>query len=243
MEVSFAGSHYWETILRERVIKLLRFSVLTLLLVGCIRPLEEGGTPTAEGTTIVPTPPTIVGNGTTTSPTTTSQDTGTLSNADRLAIQTYLQVETGKQVTPGTLVDWQVIPIGADSVVGFSYTNPSGLPCAGAVMVNRSGAQGLFVYNGEAQCATEPGARAVGGNWFFLTWHNNQPLRAVVGEIFSSALPVNVATIMFEDGRDMTSSMTGNRFLYIRTDSIVSATRVQFINEQGNIEQEVFMQP
>ena len=236
--------------------KLLLICIFGFLLASCIRP-ETTPTPTAGGvipvnvtatpmilnptsvstTDITPTDP-INGGSTTTST--------VLSEIDLNAIQTYIQTQAGHTVIAGTLAAHRVIDvpqgIPTEVFIGFTYTNPSGLPCVGVVMANRGVAGELIVFIGDAQCATEPGAIAIAGSWLLLSANTGSIWTATVGHIFNPTLPVNAAALTYTDGSQSQTNFDNNHLLSIRSD-FVTANRVTFINSNGNIEADVFIQP
>lgn len=211
--------------MRDPCAKLLWIGVLLLLLVGCIRPIEETPTPTPGGPGIT-TQPTN-----TTAPLRTPPPVGTLiDQQDYPIIEDYL-LRVGKSVSPNTLEHWHAFTVGSEIVVGVDFLNPSGLPCTGAVISRRELTGALNVYNGEATCASEPSAAAIAGNWFVIAWETGNPLTITAAQIFSA--PVTEVVINYEDGQALrTSEIIEGHVLYVRNNSVL-ATQVQFINQSG----------
>lgn len=226
--------------------KILILGLLLVLLSSCIRPVDE--TPVTAtpdpfgngGTGITITPPSIA----TSPPNDPSGLPAGLSATDLPSIEAFI-LSQGRQVNAGTLNVWQTLSLGSEIIIGFSYTNPSSLPCIGLVIADR--VNGLInVYNGDSTCATELGATAIAGNWFLVT--NDSPneifLTATVGEVFNPASQVTSGGIVYSDGQAFgVENVQNNHFLAARTDSPSSATRVIFTNEFGNIEAEVVLNP
>lgn len=224
--------------------KLLILGLMLGLLSSCIRPVEE--TPV----TSTPDPAQTVSNGATDvaisppTPSLATPQSGTGISATDLPLIEGFILSLGRQVSSGTLNVWQTFTIGEEIIIGFSYTNPSSLPCIGLVIADRTNGL-LNVYNGEATCATELGTTAIAGNWLLLT--NDSPpisLTGTVGEIFNPTNRVTSGGIVYADGQAFSvENIQNNRFLAARTDSPQSATRVFFNNEFGNIEAEIVLNP
>lgn len=243
--------------MRYSFIKTIGFRTLMLgliigILSGCVRPVDE------ESITATPDPNTTI-NTTPSAPTFTPIPPATpissvqvnpgelpdgVQATDLPAIEAFILTQ-GHQISSGTLDVWQMLTLGDDFIIGFSYTNPSSLPCIGLVMADRDGSGLINVYNGDSSCATELGAPAIAGNWFLVT--NNQPsqfLTATVGEVFNPSATVNSSSVIYDDGQEIVvENVQNNRFLMARGDSPASALRIIFINELGNIEAEVFLTP
>lgn len=222
--------------------KLLWGSLLLVLLAGCIRPLPDP-TPTPDGSIPInidiptvdlsgPTPtPAIVAN--TPVPTTDGTLPSTIFQADLPVMQSFLETNFAKSISPGTFSVWKALQVGSDLVVGIAYKNPSGLSCLGVVMANRQVSGVLNPFNGEASCATDPNQKVVAGSWFLLTWGTNQPLSATVGEVFSPSQAVTSASVTYPDGAVLpTSDMVNNRFIYVRSGNL-TASSVQFSTAIG----------
>ncbi len=215
--------------MRDPCAKLLWISVLLTILVGCIRPIEETPTPTSGPPGVTTTSPQPTNS---TSPRSTPLTPGEISEADYPVIEDYLR-RVGKIVTPGTLNHWREVPVGGELVIGIDFLNPSGLPCTGAVMARREFSGALNVYNGEAQCATEPSAAAVGGNWLVIAWESQQPYTLTAAQIFSPSAPVSEALIVFQDNSALRATVVEGHTLYVRPDSTL-ARQVQFLDQSGN---------
>jgi hypothetical protein len=223
--------------------KLLILGLMLGLLSSCIRPVDE--------TTITATPDPLVnvnngGTSVSITPPTPSNDQSPagVTAADLPSIEAFI-LSQGRQVNSGTLNVWQTLSLGSEIIIGFSYTNPSSLPCIGLVIADRVNGV-INVYNGESTCATELGAPAIAGNWFLVT--NDAPneifLTATVGEVFNPTSQVTSGGIVYNDGQAFgVENVQNNHFLAARTDSPAPATRVIFTNEFGNIEAEVVLSP
>ena len=219
--------------------KLLILGLMLGLLSSCIRPVDE--------TTVTATPdPLINVNNTVTivpaSPLPNDPSPAGITAVDLPSIEAFI-LSQGRQVNSGTLNVWQTLSLGSEIIVGFSYTNPSSLPCIGLVIADRINGV-INVYNGDSTCATELGATAIAGNWFLVT--NDTPnqifLTATVGEVFNPTSQVTSGGIAYSDGQAYSvENVQDNHFLAARTDSPDPATRVIFTNEFGNIEAEVFL--
>ena len=234
--------------------KLLLICLFGFLLASCIRP-ETTPTVTPAGNIPVNVtqppifnPTTVPTEITPTNPNDgdSSSSSTNLSELDLNAIQTYIQTQAGRTVITGTLAAHRVIDvpqgIPTEVFIGFTYTNPSGLPCVGVVMANRGVVGELIVFIGDAQCATEPGAIAVAGSWLLLSANTGSVWTATVGHIFNPSIPVNAAALTYTDGSQSQTNFDNNHLLSIRSD-FITANRVTFINQNRNIEADVFILP
>lgn len=214
----------------RRIAPFLGITLLMLLLTGCIRPDAT--------TTPVPTGGDVPVNFTQTPQTpvaTTGNNNPPLTTTDREAIANFIQTQIGRPVMAGTVDIWRSIPFLNESVIGFSYNNPSSLPCVGVVMAYRGAAGELIPFNGESRCATEPGAIALAGSWLLVSYNTGQILIATVGQVLNAPEPVLTGRVIYSDGVQLQQiTVENNRLLNTRPDVYV-ATQVQFIGQSGNV--------
>jgi hypothetical protein len=210
-----------------RIAKLSAIVVLAWFLAGCIRPVEVTPTETPGG---------AIGNplGTPSISFTPAPSLTSVTPADVIAIQAFIQNIIGRPVATGTLAASRVIQLVNESVVSFSFNNPSGLPCIGAVMASRDSFGTLNIFNGEARCATELGATAIAGSWLFVSATTGDILIVTVAQVIGAAEPPLLGMVTYEDGNQLQVTLEENWLVNIRV-GVYLATRIQFIGQSNTV--------
>lgn len=224
--------------------------VLVLLAVsGCIRP--DKATPTPDGTAevvvvanetlqastptelqppqttqevVATTPPTLDPGGT--APPTQDPAAVLLT-----AIEQYFVFSTGQQLpAERTSINfWNSITINTDTLQGFTFNNPSGLPCVGVAAVrNNNGIQ--EVYTAGYNCATDIGLQAVAAQW--LMDIAGVPVVAMSGRVVNST-GQNVV-VQYQNGDSTTETLQNGNFLVVLRENLNFASSVIATDSAGN---------
>lgn len=199
--------------------------VLVLLLVsGCIRP--DLATPTPDGTqeVVIIANQTLQAGTTTTQPVPTPEattpptlDPGGTPPATQdpaavllTAIEQYFLFSTGQQLPADrtSISFWNSFTINTDTLQGFTFNNPSGLPCVGvAAFRDNSGVR--EVYSAGYHCDTDISRQAVAGQW--LMDIAGVPIVAITGRIVNST-GQNVV-VQYQNGESTSEVLTNGNFL------------------------------
>jgi len=198
----------------------LMILLLTGVLVGCIQPDSTPDSPTATApaagvvnppmnTVVVPTP-----------------TVGSVAPPPVTLVDQFLQ-QRGE--TASNLQIWYDQPQGPDQLQGFSYTNASGLPCAGWMLTALIG--GVWqINNGALLCPPQPGLTALASVSLFATT-DGQPYTIVFGRIEDPT--ITAIAIVYSDASSDTKNPALGGFLAVRS-GILSVNTITAIDQLGN---------
>ncbi|MCI0710631.1 MAG: hypothetical protein L0154_10770 [Chloroflexi bacterium] len=189
-------------------------------------PTELGAPqPTQEGVATTPPPPPTLDPGGTAPPT---QDPAAVLLA---AIEQYFVFSTGQQLpAERTSINfWNSITINTDTLQGFTFNNPSGLPCVGVAAVrNINGIQ--EVYTAGYHCATDIGLQAIAAQW--LMDIAGVPVVAISGRVVNST-GQNVV-VQYQNGDSTTETLQNGNFLVVLRENLNFASSVIGTDAAGN---------
>jgi hypothetical protein len=129
---------------------------------------------------------------------------------------------------PTNLLIWYDQPRDRDQLQGFSYTNQSGVPCAGFLLTALT--NGVWQpNNGALACAQTPDAEAIAAVTFFPT-SDGQPYTIVFGRVQNAT--VTAIAVVYEDGSDQSGTLVQGGFLLLKP-GVLAVSRITAINAQG----------
>lgn len=215
-------------------------SVVVLLIVasalaGCIQPdaVTETPTPTFGGAVINQPPATQVSqpvNPPATSPAVVAPTPApnTVPQGDTALIS---QLIAARGDAPTSLQVWFDGALGSDHLQGFSYTNQSGLACAGFLLLAfPNGVRQPDLDNGAKGCAPQPGIMAIAGVSFLVTT-DGQRFTLVFGRVGDPNITAVAAE--FADATSTRANPMNGGYLMIKP-GVVPVTNVTAIDSFGN---------
>ncbi|MBN1564528.1 MAG: hypothetical protein JXA10_11855 [Anaerolineae bacterium] len=142
---------------------------------------------------------------------------------------TIAQFIQSRNDAANNLVVWDQRPLGSDQVYGFSYTNLTGLPCAGFLLTGF--VNGIWQpTNGAVVCAPQLGVPGIVGVMPFLA-SDGQPYTVTFGRVDNAT--VSAVALVYEDGSSDSVSVVNGGFMFVRV-GITGATRITAIDALGN---------
>ena len=185
--------------------------VMTVVLTGCIRPVDETDTPVTDDTA------SPAGEVATTAPITTNWP----------IIERWIRARGD---VPTNLEVWYDQPLNPDQLQGFSYTSSSSLPCMGFLLTSFS--EGAWqAYNGAVACSPGLSFQALGSAAFFLT-SSGVPYTVVFGRVEDAT--ISDLMVVYNDGTSQAVNPAGGGFLTLK-EGVWNADSISARDTQGTV--------
>lgn len=176
---------------RSRLFGIVFIFASSLILAGCIRPVDPNATPESGATdtgvilSATTTGPVVNPTATNTPPPTIDAG-GNQNIAYFNAVNQHYAVEANFNLNarPETFEVWQVEERATGTLIGFNYLNNSGLPCMGVAVYTIDAFGNPAVYTAGFQCSTDltNSSPGIAGQWL-LVLANGTPVQALAVRI------------------------------------------------------------
>lgn len=228
---------------RGRLFGIVFLFASSLVLAGCIRPVDPNATPspTADTVGVNNQNPTI---GSTSEPAAVATVTRTPpptieagGDSDIVifnAVNQYYAVTSNFNLNARseTFEVWEVQQQDADTIIGFNYLSTSGLPCMGVAIYNMDAFGNPSVYTAGFQCSTDitNTSSGIAGQWLLLA--NGTPINAVAVRVTNTPDAASLA-VNNTNGTTEQVSLNGVNYLSIREFGN-NATTINILDSEGN---------